>query len=100
MSATRYVLPAAGPDTFEIPIVVRGLRAPKAILAISAHGLFYALAIALEWANRYSEANDFPHWPTVEYRGRRYEVHRVSSSTAWIENHNRAQWVPVETLSA
>lgn len=100
MTATRYVLPAAGPVKFEIPVVVRGRTSPTAVLSIDATGLFYALVIALDWAKRYGETKDYPHFPTVQYRGRRYEVHKVSSSTAWIENRSRAQWVPVERLSA
>lgn len=93
----RYVVPGVG-QTYEIPIVVRGLSAPTAVVAIDAPGLLHALKVARDWATKYGEKKDFPHYPTVEYRGRRYELRSLTDSAAFIENKSQAKWVPIQVL--
>lgn len=95
----RYVVPGTG-QTYEIPIVVRGLSAPTAIVAIDAPGFVLALKVAQEWATKYGEKKDFPHYPTVEYRGRRFELRKLNDSAAYIENKSQAKWVPIQVIGA
>lgn len=95
----RYVLAAGqATQTFNIPVVVRGLSKPVAELAIEAQSLFYALRLALEWSATLAAKKEFPHYPTVEYRGRRYELRKLNDSSAFIENKSHAKWVPLGSL--
>lgn len=98
-SVPRYVLHSPGAAIYDLAVVASRRTSPFAVLAVGANDFKTALGRALEWATMWSAKHCGDYYPQVSYKGARYMVKRLDNGNAFIENNNKAKWVPVEVLS-